>query len=90
MVLPESLLVPLGFASGDLEPVRMQTANGETHGALGMLAEVSVQGSAASDVAVAFVPDAQLGGKALLGMSYLGRFRVTLDPNGSTLTLESK
>jgi len=41
-------------------------------------------------VDTAFIEDAQLGGGGLLGMSVLGRFRVTIDDEHNRLTLVDK
>ena len=39
------------------------------------------------NVAVAFIDDARLNGNLLLGMSFLRRFRVTLDDDNNQLIL---
>jgi len=42
------------------------------------------------DVQVAFVDDKYLGGMALLGMSFLGRYRVTFDDDNNEILLVEK
>jgi predicted aspartyl protease len=66
----------------------MQTGNGVTTGRLGQLVSVKVGDDQARRVDVIFVPDADLGGRMLLGMSFLGRFRVTMDAAGGGFRLE--
>jgi predicted aspartyl protease len=43
-----------------------------------------------SGVSVAFIEDSRLGGNALLGMSVLGRFRVTIDDEQNQITLAAR
>jgi aspartyl protease family protein len=87
VVLPASLIAPLGFRPEDLETARMQTANRTVEGRVGMLRSVAVGGMAASDVHVAFIDDALLDGAMLLGMSYLSRFRLTIDDRNDLILL---
>lgn len=79
LVLPSSMATILGFPTGQLESVRVQTANGLASGALAKLRTVEAGGKTAREVAVTFVDDGQLGDKRLLGMSFLGRFLLTID-----------
>ena len=89
LVLPRSLVEKLGFAQKHGTEVRVQTANGMTAGLLASLDTVRVGEAEAHDVAVTFVEDHLLGGKQLLGMSFLSRFRMTIDGNTGTLDLEA-
>ena len=57
---------------------------------LASLRSVRVGDAEARDVAVTFVEDGQLGGKQLLGMSFLGRFRMTFDGRTGALEFESR
>ncbi len=42
------------------------------------------------DVAVSFIDDERLGGIMLLGMSYLGRYGLTIDDDNNLITLVRK
>lgn len=87
VVLPRSLLSELGFASDQLYIRDMQTANGKVSALIGALPALRIASFQVEDVAVAFVDDDDLGGRALLGMSVLGRFRVTLNDTENRLIL---
>ena len=90
LVLPQSLAAPLGFATSQLRSVHVQTANGKTTGLSAMLQTVRVGEAETARVAVTFVDDHLLGGKRLLGMSFLGRFRMTIDGSTGVLQLEKQ
>jgi aspartyl protease family protein len=79
VVLPSSLLKPLGMRPENLRRQAVQTANGPVEAQLGTLTAVWFGNQRVSRVATAFIDDSRLGGNALLGMSVLGRFRVTID-----------
>ncbi|MDJ0948684.1 MAG: retropepsin-like aspartic protease [Alphaproteobacteria bacterium] len=91
LVLPASLIDQLGIDPLELEPGRAQTARGVVRTQLGRLDRVSLMGEgdqvASDDVEVAFVRDGHLGGMALLGMSFLGRFRLMIDDAEDSITL---
>jgi aspartyl protease family protein len=88
LVLPQSLATTLGYAPDELKSVRVQTANGKTEGLTATLQTVRVGEAETEQVAVTFVEDHLLGGKKLLGMSFLGRFRMTFDGSNGLLQLE--
>ena len=90
LVLPQSLAAPLGYAVNQLKSVAVQTANGRTMGLSAMLQSVRVGEAETARVAVTFVDDHLLGGKRLLGMSFLGRFRMTIDSSNGFLQLEKQ
>jgi len=87
IVLPQSLMEPLGFRENELERRPFQTANGRMQGYAGVLDKVEVGQVSARDVGVAFVPDDRLGGYKLLGMSFLNRFAMTLNEAANLLHL---
>ena len=91
LVLPASMMAPLGFDGEALEEQRSQTANGTVTGRSAQLASVAVGAAVLSDVAVLFVADERLGGVSLLGMSFLDRFSISIeeavDPAHSKLVL---
>ncbi len=87
VVLPVSMAKTLGYRDSDLVEVVLQTANGEARGWSGVLKTVEVGRAIAHDVAVAFVEDERLGRNRLLGMSFLGRFVVTIDDAASVMSL---
>lgn len=86
IVLPRSMARTLGFRDASLQRVLMQTANGTTDGLLATLRSVRVGDVESKEVLVTFVDDRQLGGKRLLGMSFLGRFRLTIDGGSGTIS----
>jgi aspartyl protease family protein len=79
VVLPASLIGPLGIRPEALRRQAVQTANGTVDAQLGTLTAVWFGEKRVTRVATAFIDDSRLGGNALLGMSVLGRFRVTID-----------
>ena len=87
VVLPASMIAPLGFRPDDLRDGWSQTANGRIAIKRGTLTSLRIGNVVAHDVAVAFVVDPRLPDTRLLGMSFLGRFRVTLDEADDLLIL---
>jgi clan AA aspartic protease (TIGR02281 family) len=87
VVLPSSLIGQLGLAPEGLRQQQVQTANGPTDAALGTLPAVWLKDQRIAGIEVAFIEDSRLGGNALLGMSLLGRFRVTIDDEQGRLVL---
>ncbi len=87
IVLPASMIEPLGFRPDDLRDGWSQTANGRIAIKRGTLTSLWIGNVVAHDVAVAFVVDPRLPETRLLGMSFLGRFRVTLDEIDDQLIL---
>jgi aspartyl protease family protein len=90
VVLPSSLIAQLGIQPGALRTQRVQTANGAVDARLGTLAALWLGGQRVAGVEVAFIDDSRLGGSALLGMSVLGRFRVTIDDDQNRVVLSGK
>jgi aspartyl protease family protein len=90
VTLPASLLGTLGIQPQGLKTQDVQTANGKTKAQLGTLSAVWFGNNKVADVQVAFIDDAQLGGKGLLGMSVLGRYRMTIDDQANHLILAPK
>lgn len=87
VVLPASLIAPLGISPQRLRRQSVQTANGAVEAQLGTLTAVWFGDRKVTRVATAFIDDARLGGNALLGMSVLGRFRVTIDDANNLVVL---
>ncbi len=87
VVLPATMIAPLGFRPDDLREGWSQTANGRIAVKRGTLTSLWIGDVVAHDVAVAFVVDPRLPDTRLLGMSFLGRFRVTLDQAEDQLIL---
>ena len=87
VVLPNSLIRPLGFSDTDLSDAEVQTANGKIAVRVGVLKSVRIGNAVVEDVSVSFVPDAGLGGNNLLGMSFLSKFEVTLDDKANEIVL---
>jgi aspartyl protease family protein len=90
VVLPASLLGSLGIAPQQLENREVQTANGKTAAQLGRLSGIWFGERKVENVQAAFIEDAKLGGSALLGMSVLSRYRMTIDDEANRLTLAPK
>ena len=90
LVLPESMIGPLGFVAGRLQNGVSQTAAGTIPIKTGMLKTVKVGDVIAENVTVSFIPDQKLSGARLLGMSFLSRFRFSLDDDNNELLLLSK
>lgn len=90
VVLPVSMVEELGFQKGLLQEVTVQTANGTALGRVATLSRIRIADAEAEEVAVTFVPDSQLGGKTLLGMSFLSRFVVTIDDATNEIRLHSR
>lgn len=88
IVLPASLIQPLGIAADRLSEREVQTANGRVKARMGSLPGVWLGTQRIADVEVAFLDDSQLGESALLGMSILGRYQMTIDDDSNTLTLK--
>lgn len=90
LVLPDSMIARLGFRPEQLRPGTSQTAAGSIPVRVGMLKSVKVGDALADNVAVSFIADRQLSGAKLLGMSFLNRFRFSLDDENNELLLLSK
>lgn len=90
VVLPASLMMPLGIDPNDLRSQTVQTANGTVEARLGNLTAVWFGENRVVGISAAFIEDDLLGGNALLGMSVLGRFRVTIDDEKNQLTLAAR
>lgn len=87
IVLPASMIERLGFRPQELAQGTSQTASGTVRVRVATLGVVTVGGNEARDVAVSFVEDGKLGDLRLLGMSFLHRFRVTIDDQKQRLIL---
>lgn len=90
LVLPESMIEPLGFDKSSLRPAVSQTASDTVSIRIGTLPSVQVGQVVAENVDVSFFPDQRLNGAQLLGMSFLSRFRFSLDDENNELTLIAK
>lgn len=90
VVLPVSLLEPLGLANAQFKHTRMQTANGVAEASLVKLKEFKIAGETLENVETAFIADRLLGGNNLLGMSVLNQFQVNIDDNAHMVTLIRK
>ena len=82
MVMPASMIDKLGFRESELSSISVQTANGQAEGRRGFLRSLELGGPETSDVLqhvpVIFMDDVDTGGYALMGMSVLGRYNVTI------------
>lgn len=90
LVLPNSLIPQLGLAPERLRQQQVQTANGNVDALLGSLPAVWLKDQRVTGIEAAFIEDGRLGANALLGMSLLGRFRVTIEDEKNRLVLGTK
>ena len=87
VVLPSSMIGPLGFAAEDLQDGWSETAGGRVSIKLARLASIKVGPMLERDVAVSFIADEKLGKLSLLGASFLDRFRLTIDDRADRIIL---
>lgn len=87
VVLPASMIAPLGLEQAALSERQVQTANGRAQALMGTLEAVWLDGERLPRVAVAFIDADKLGASGLLGMSVLGRYQMTIDDDNNRLTL---
>ncbi len=90
VVLPTSMIGQLGIDAARLRKQQIQTANGSVDAQIGSLDAIWLGDKRISGVNTAFIEDDKLGGNALLGMSVLGRFRVTIDDDNNQVVLAGK
>ncbi|QXP84999.1 TIGR02281 family clan AA aspartic protease [Methylococcus sp. Mc7] len=90
VVLPTSMINTLGFDAERLSAGISQTASGQVRTQTGVLPSVTVGPASAENVPVSFIADKRLNGAMLLGMSYLNRFRVTIDDEHDEIVLLAK
>ncbi len=90
IVLPESMITTLGLGEFAFTERKLQTANGEMIAKIGNLQKIRLAEEILENVEVAFVNDQQLGNNKLLGMSALGRFKLTIDDQSQLITLIKK
>ncbi len=79
VVLPMSVAARLGFDAAALREAHANTAAGQVSVRLATLPAVRVGAAEVEGVTTMFIADAAIGDKALLGMSFLKHFRLTMD-----------
>lgn len=91
IILPASMIAKLGFRESELSTISLQTAHGVTDGRRGFLRSVELGGPNLSDVIqrvhVTFISDEDIGGYALMGMSVLGRYTMTIEDDQDRIIL---
>ncbi len=87
VVLPHSLIAELGIAGDELTSRQVRTAQGRVTANIGKIPMIRIDDEEIDNVEVAFIDDRKLGNNALLGMSVLSRYKMTLDDENSTMTL---
>lgn len=90
IVLPKTMSGTLGFSEADLRDGWSQTANGRVRTRQGVLPLATVGRAEVRDVKVNFLEDRPLGNNALLGMSFLSHFEVTIDDENNRLVLKKR
>lgn len=88
VVLPLSIADSLGFEPEELETKELLTANGKATGRAAVLPSLELGGETVTDVDVVFLENSEPSFMPLLGMSVLGRYRMTLDDANDVLILE--
>jgi aspartyl protease family protein len=84
------MIPQLGFGDTDLSDGWTETAGGRVKAKAGRLASVMVGHARAQDVVVTFIDDERIGDKALLGMSFLSHFRLTIEEPGDGIMLMAR
>lgn len=87
VVLPASMISPLGLDPAKLAQREVQTANGRAQAQIGTLDAIWLNGERLATIEVAFLESDKLGTGGLLGMSVLGRYQMTIDDENNRLTL---
>ncbi len=87
VVLPRSQAAVLFHNPAELKIATVQTAKGKVEASVGKLPSMRIGDQEVAEVEVGFIDDPLLGGTALLGMSALGRFKITLDPEKNAMIL---
>jgi aspartyl protease family protein len=93
ILLPREMMELLGFRERDLKDGWSRTVGGRVPVKLGRLKTVKVGHALAKDVAVAFLlepPSETDEDFALLGMSFLERFRLTIEDEKNQIVLMAK
>jgi aspartyl protease family protein len=91
IVLPQTLIAPLGFQAADLSDGWSRTVGGRIPVKLGTLKTVKVGHAMAKEVAVAFFDEEDADMElSLLGMSFLEHFRLTIEDAKDQIILMAK
>jgi len=89
VVLPVSMMNELKLSKKDMEQSQLQTVNGKVNAYTGLLPAMEVGNEIVENIAVAFVEDKLMGDHSLLGMSFLGLYRISIDSEQNQISLES-
>lgn len=87
VVLEEAMIDILHLDKATLNKQVVKTANGMTEALKGKIPSVQIKSETVEMVDVAFLPREKLSGEQLLGMSLLGKFKITLDDLNDEMTL---
>jgi clan AA aspartic protease (TIGR02281 family) len=79
VVLPESMIDSLQLEKDQMKTSQLQTVNGKVTAYVGKLPAIEVANEMVEGIDVAFVKDGLMGDSGLLGMSFLGLFRFSID-----------
>ena len=90
MVLPLSMIDKLKLSIKDMQQSQLQTVNGKVDAYTGQIPALEVGNEIVENIAVAFVEDNLMGNYSLLGMSFLGMYRFTIDDEQNHISLERK
>ena len=90
IVLPLSMMSELKLSIKDMQQSQLQTVNGKVNAYTGQLPALEIGNEIVENIAVAFVEDNLIGKYSLLGMSYLGMYRFTIDDEQNQISLERK
>jgi clan AA aspartic protease (TIGR02281 family) len=88
VVLEEAMIDVLQLDRKKMTKQVVKTANGETEALKGKIPVVEIKNQKEKMIDAAFLSKDKLGGQQLLGMSMLGKFKITLDDlNGEMLLI---
>jgi len=88
VVLEEAMIDVLQLDRKKMTKQVVKTANGETEALKGKIPVVEIKSQKEKMIDAAFLSKEKLGGQQLLGMSMLGKFKITLDDlNGEMLLI---
>ncbi|MEE9412733.1 MAG: retroviral-like aspartic protease family protein [Methylococcales bacterium] len=88
VVLEEAMIEVLQLDRKKMTKQVVKTANGETEALKGKIPMVEIKSQKQKMIDAAFLSKDKLGGQQLLGMSMLGKFKITLDDmNGEMLLI---
>jgi clan AA aspartic protease (TIGR02281 family) len=87
-ILPLSMMSKLKLSKKDMKQSQLQTVNGKVDAYTGQLPALEVGNEIVENISVAFIEDDLIGNYSLLGMSFLGLYRFSIDAEKNLITLD--